>query len=298
MNHESPRAEKPVKIRTAKQFRLIGPLATGLTGLCLNAMAAPAAPIAAHSHFTETGFVLSVEKEAVERLLGPEQELTPQSFTDSRHNPVLIRHIQYPDMTGVSPVIAPFSYDEFLVYIPNVQLKSGYACGGQVPGPAAYMPVLFLDQQLPVTLGVQYYGFNKILAKMTASDRGFGIATMDGGPLYDSWFGKEEPLNQQGISGFSRIAGLIPPALMGRIKNSDGSSSMIWSGLSLDLTQAQYYTLPVDAVDRAQLVDGLSSLVGQHFHRPGVNFDYLGGYRIRGAYLELTQPVVCQETAS
>lgn len=256
-------------------------------------LAAPTAPVAAHSTFTETGFVIEVKKEIAEQMIGPEQELIPQEMVDPNFNRILFRHIQYHDMTGVDPVTPAFAYNEFLVYVPNTKLKTGYTCGGQEPGQAAFMPILYLDQQLPVDLGVQYYGFNKHLANMTASKTGFEVGLLDGTPLYSALFGNEKGMDYNGMTVLDRILREVPQALMGRLNNSDGTSTMVWSGLTLNADNAQIYSLDVTASVKAALMAGLESLVGE-YARGGVNTDYWGGYRIENASLELTQPVPCQ----
>lgn len=59
-------------------------------------------------------------------------------------------------------------YLEIIELIPFVQQDGTDAPSG---GPLSYMPYLFLDEIAPVWIGVNLYGFNKRLARIT-SDRG------------------------------------------------------------------------------------------------------------------------------
>ena len=71
---------------------------------------------------------------------------------------------------NVRPGFIPFGgmrYLEVIELVPFVQ-QDGDAPAG---GPFSYMPYLFLDEIAPVLIGVNLYGFNKRLARVT-SDRG------------------------------------------------------------------------------------------------------------------------------
>jgi hypothetical protein len=254
-----------------------------------NVFAGPSAPIAFEAHFEQTVLVISADKNIVKALLTPEQELAAQSLTDATHNPLMLIHVHYPDMTGPKSFEST-SYDEFLVSIPNAQLKSGYECGGQEPGTAAFMPKLFLNRQLPIDVGVKYYGFNKVMAQISSSASDFEVRTSDGAPIYSALFGSESTLSPLGLYNFSKIMKLVPYALMGRLVHADGSASMMWSGL--EVKPESVTSLSVSAQDDALIVKGLDSLVSHQFASAGVNAKILGSYRMRGL-LKGTEPVEC-----
>jgi uncharacterized protein with NAD-binding domain and iron-sulfur cluster len=82
---------------------------------------------------------------------------------------------------NVRPGFIPFGgmrYHEVIQLIPFVQ-QDGDAPAG---GPFCYMPYLFLDDIAPVWIGVNLYGFNKRLARIT-SDRGSFQVQCDLGEL-------------------------------------------------------------------------------------------------------------------
>jgi hypothetical protein len=256
--------------------------------------AGPTAPVAYRTDFMDTVLVLSLDKSLVEGLLGPEQELAPQKMTDADHNPVLLIHAQYPNMLDLTTANAqPLKYDEFAVYIPNVRVKSGYTCGGASSGSAAYMPVLYLNQQAPVDLGVKYYGFNKFLANVEASEDSFRVSSEDGTLLYSAKFGKEEPLNLWGsFRALWYIKPIMPNALMGRLTDAGGNINSIWSGGIVDPKTIKMTSLSVEAQDVSLLFKGLESFVGMPLSSKGINAQTLGSYRVRGT-LTGTMPVKC-----
>lgn len=75
----------------------------------------------------------------------------------------------------VRPGLIPFGgmrYHEIIELIPFVQRDSADAPSG---GPFGYMPYLFLDEIAPVLIGVNLYGFNKRLARITSSGGSFEL---------------------------------------------------------------------------------------------------------------------------
>jgi hypothetical protein len=76
---------------------------------------------------------------------------------------------------NVRPGFVPFGgmrYHEIIELIPFVQQDSTDAPSG---GPFSYMPYLFLDEITPVLIGVNLYGFNKRLARVTSNGGSFEL---------------------------------------------------------------------------------------------------------------------------
>ena len=76
---------------------------------------------------------------------------------------------------NVRPGFLPFgglNYHEFIELVPNVERCDLYAPAG---GPFTYMPYLLLDQPLAVGVGINLYGFNKRMARISAEEGAFVI---------------------------------------------------------------------------------------------------------------------------
>ncbi len=97
--------------------------------------------------------------------------LVPPSQWCDWHPIVLVFSRQRNVRPGFLP-LGGLNYHEFIELIPNVERCSLYAPAG---GPFTYMPYMLLDQPLAVAVGVNLYGFNKRLARISAEEGAFVI---------------------------------------------------------------------------------------------------------------------------
>ena len=108
--------------------------------------------------------------ESVKKLLPPDLSLDPPTgLRPKERHPIVFLFCR---QKNVRPGFVPFGgmrYHEIIELIPFV--KRHDVLDGPAGGPFSYMPYLFLDEIAPVWIGVNLYGFNKRLARIT-SDRG------------------------------------------------------------------------------------------------------------------------------
>lgn len=103
---------------------------------------------------------------AVQGLLPEGLELEAQPLTAPGQHPVVL-FFGWQDK--VRPNFAPLgmNYLEFIVSVPYVR-HADPRLRAKVPGPFVYMPQLYLNQPLPVWLGLYVYGYRKALAQISA----------------------------------------------------------------------------------------------------------------------------------
>jgi hypothetical protein len=97
--------------------------------------------------------------------------LAPSAKWGDSHPIVLV----FSRQRHVRPGFVPFGgldYHEFIELIPNVERCDMYAPAG---GPFTYMPYLMLDQPLAVAVGINLYGFNKRVARISSKEGAFVI---------------------------------------------------------------------------------------------------------------------------
>ncbi|GGC54489.1 NAD(P)-binding protein [Chelatococcus reniformis] len=117
------------------------------------------------------------DSDAVQRLLpaglalDPPLGLGPEASSRRRHPIVFLFSRQKNVRPGFVP-IGGMRYHEVIELIPFVKQNSINAPSG---GPFNYMPHLFLDEIAPVWIGVNLYGFNKRLARITSRDGSFQV---------------------------------------------------------------------------------------------------------------------------
>ena len=97
--------------------------------------------------------------------------LVPPSQWCDWHPIILVFSRQRHVRPGFLP-LGGLNYYEFLELIPNVERCDLYAPTG---GPFTYMPYLLLDQPLAVAVGINLYGFNKRMARISAEEGAFVI---------------------------------------------------------------------------------------------------------------------------
>ena len=146
-------------------------------------------------------FTIWPESSDVKKLLPPGLHLdAPNSAPWGSTHPIVFMFCR---QKNVRPGFIPFGgmrYLEIIELIPLVQQDDVHAPGG---GPFCYMPYLFLDEIAPVWIGVNLYGFNKRLARIT-SDKGSFDVQCDLGEL-------STELSEHGLPGratnprFSRL---------------------------------------------------------------------------------------------
>jgi hypothetical protein len=112
------------------------------------------------------------KSEDVAKLLPPGLFLDPPSSFETGKHPIVFLFCR---QKNVRPGFVPFGgirYHEIIELIPFVR-RSGI----DVPsgGPFNYMPYLFLDEIAPVLIGVNLYGFNKRLARITSNGGSFEL---------------------------------------------------------------------------------------------------------------------------
>jgi hypothetical protein len=115
---------------------------------------------------------IPVPIDQVKDRLAPGLRLIPPSQWPDDFHPVMLvfsrhRHVR----PGFIPA-GGINYLEFVELIPYVDRDDTYAPTG---GPFSYMPYLLLDQPLAVALGVNAYGFNKRLARLSTNDGAFVV---------------------------------------------------------------------------------------------------------------------------
>ena len=114
--------------------------------------------------------------ESVKKLLPPALSLDPPTYlrSNERHPIVFL----FCRQKNVRPGFVPFGgmrYHEIIELIPFVKRHDTL----DVPagGPFSYMPYLFLDEIAPVLIGVNLYGFNKRLARITSDGGSYQLQT-------------------------------------------------------------------------------------------------------------------------
>jgi uncharacterized protein with NAD-binding domain and iron-sulfur cluster len=117
---------------------------------------------------------IPVPIDEVKKRLAPGLRLIPPAQWTEDFHPVMLvfsrhRHVR----PGFMPA-GGINYLEFAELIPYVDRDDTYAPAG---GPFTYMPYLLLDQPLAVALGVNGYGFNKRLARLSAHDGAFVVTS-------------------------------------------------------------------------------------------------------------------------
>jgi uncharacterized protein with NAD-binding domain and iron-sulfur cluster len=103
--------------------------------------------------------------------LDPPLDLKPPPHAEGPQPIVLL----FCRQRNVRPGFVPFGgmrYHEMIELIPFVQRDCVDAPSG---GPFSYMPYLFLDEIAPVLIGVNLYGFNKRLARITSNGGSFEL---------------------------------------------------------------------------------------------------------------------------
>jgi hypothetical protein len=119
---------------------------------------------------------------------------------------------------NVRPGFVPFGgmrYHEIIVLIPFVKQDDLDAPAG---GPFSYMPHLFLDGVAPVWIGVNLYGFNKRIARIT-SDRGSFQLKSDLGDMGTNFLEKGLPGRSTRFSRLNKICQLLDRPLIARTAN-------------------------------------------------------------------------------
>ena len=96
--------------------------------------------------------------------------VSPSKWSDW-HPIILVFSRQRHVRPGFLP-LGGLNYYEFLELIPNVERCDLYAPTG---GPFTYMPYLLLDQPIAVAVGINLYGFNKRMARISAEEGAFVI---------------------------------------------------------------------------------------------------------------------------
>jgi hypothetical protein len=133
----------------------------------------------------------------VKRKLPDGLRLVPPAKWGTSHPILLVFGRQRHVRPGFLPI--GIHYHEFLECIPNVERSDIYAPAG---GPFTYMPYLLLDQPLAVTMGINLYGFNKRVARISSKDGAFVIKG-DLGEIRASFYGHDLPGTIAKVSSIS-----------------------------------------------------------------------------------------------
>jgi uncharacterized protein with NAD-binding domain and iron-sulfur cluster len=140
--------------------------------------------------------------ESVKKLLPPDLSLDPPTgLRPKERHPIVFLFCR---QKNVRPGFVPFGgmrYHEIIELIPFV--KRHDVLDGPAGGPFSYMPYLFLDEVAPVWIGVNLYGFNKRLARIT-SDRGSYQLRSDLGEITTDLSAKGLP-GRAGTQRYSRL---------------------------------------------------------------------------------------------
>ena len=105
--------------------------------------------------------------------LAPPGDLQPPTDEQPDHTQPIV--FLFTRQKNVRPGFVPFgglNYHEIIELIPFVQRDDINAPSG---GPFNYMPHLFLDELAPVWIGVNFYGFNKRLARVSSDGGSFDL---------------------------------------------------------------------------------------------------------------------------
>jgi len=151
---------------------------------------------------------------------------------------------------NVRPGFVPFgglSYHEFAQIIPYVDRSDVDAPSG---GPFSYMPNLFLDQRLPVAVGVNAYGFNKRMARISAQQGNFTI----GGDLGEIRARFRRAGLAGGIQDFPNIAANINVFKLPLISRRQ-SGEWVYSYLHYDLPSAVFQYVVGRVVGRDKIIE-------------------------------------------
>jgi hypothetical protein len=119
---------------------------------------------------------------------------------------------------NVRPGFVPFGgirYHEIIELIPFVKQDDLDAPAG---GPFSYMPYLFLDEVAPVWIGVNLYGFNKRIARIT-SDRGSFQLKSDLGDMGTNFLETGLPGRATRFPRLNNIRQLLDRPLIARTAN-------------------------------------------------------------------------------
>jgi uncharacterized protein with NAD-binding domain and iron-sulfur cluster len=114
---------------------------------------------------------MTVASADVQKMLPSGLHLTPPGGSTDSHPLVLLFSRQH----NVRPGFMPFggiNYHEFIALIPYVERDD---VGAPTGGPFSYMTHLLLDELPPVLIGVNLYGYNKRLARISSSGGSFDI---------------------------------------------------------------------------------------------------------------------------
>lgn len=105
--------------------------------------------------------------------------LAPQTLTGPGEHPVIIL---FGWQDAVRPNIFPggINYKEFIIAVPYVQ-HSDPVLRAEVPGPFITMPLLYLNKDFPIWLGIYGYGYPKKKARIMADEDSYEVRNINTG---------------------------------------------------------------------------------------------------------------------
>jgi len=251
--------------------------------------------------FYGSGQVISAKPADLSYILPPELELAPQSITDTGKHPMLVlagtqHNVQHAygkngDKLVPIPGLVPATYQETIVAVPYVQLKAAHRTPGEYYGPFYYMPALYLDSALAVTLG-GLYGYNKHLTKRYDSDGSHTQVYTENKkiPSIDLRMGIERGTFQDAkdVAAFAPMQQMMDMPLIG--KKGDGSlvcSLFAWDGA------APIRVAPADSYLSVGLIPSLELDPFPHYSG-GYDKQKLGSFRIT-SHWKLKGPFACKD---
>jgi uncharacterized protein with NAD-binding domain and iron-sulfur cluster len=154
--------------------------------------------------------------ESVKKLLPPDLSLDPPTdLRSTKTHPIVFLFCR---QKNVRPGFVPFGgmrYHEIIELIPFVKRNDLDVPAG---GPFSYMPYLFLDEVAPVWIGVNLYGFNKRLARITSDGGSFQLKS-DLGEMGTNFSEKGLPGRATRFSGLSKIRQLLDRPFVAQTTN-------------------------------------------------------------------------------
>lgn len=169
------------------------------------------------------------------------------------------------------------TYDEAVVFVPNVRFVRGVDCVEGRTGGFLFSPAMYVSDVRP-WLGTSGYRYPKRLEALRADERSFAVGTAPHERLAVT-FGPSEALSAVGEANRARIAELASAPIIGTAK---GDRRYAWSYFDWNLEAAEVTSLGVSGFVGDALGDGATLPLA--FDRPGLNAAITGAFRLRTSW--------------
>lgn len=177
------------------------------------------------------------------------------------------------DVHAEAASMVSMSYDEAVVFVPEVRFGEGTDCVEGRAGPFLFSPAMYVADPRP-WIGTSGYGYPKQLESLRSDARSFAV-----GDRLEVAFRGASPLSPAGADNRARIAELASAPILGMAK---GGKGYVWSFFDWNLRSAEVSSLGVSGFVRDALGDGTT--VPLVFDRPGLNDGIAGAFRLQTSW--------------